>query len=36
MGLLVMTGWVGKWGGKGEAYEHDVLDIIEGHSSWLI
>lgn len=26
----------GKWGGRGGAYEHDVLDIVQGHSScWI-
>ncbi len=28
------SGQAGKWGGTGRAYEHDVLDIVEGHSSW--
>lgn len=26
----------GEWGEQGKTYEHDVLDIAEGHSSWLI
>lgn len=26
----------GGWGEQGKTYEHDVLDIAEGHSSWLI
>lgn len=29
-------GWAGKRGGNGGTYEHDVLDIVKGHSSWLI
>ena len=28
------SGCAGKWGGQGEAYEHDVPDIVEGHSSF--
>lgn len=27
---------MGEWGSEGKTYEHDVLDIAEGHSSWLI